>query len=312
MIELINDTVNSNALDSWKKELDIAVNRLKKLEANMLKAETTYANATQWEAKLRGWKDSLTQTAELTALLESELKAFSAQLSVVSTNTGSVVTAIDILYCEVKKVFYDTTLKDTSKCYPCDVETLAQMIRQLQNDVNCVGNVPNLNKSGGFLKKVTELEAKLKAVEDVREDILKKLITLVQSVNLMLTSIYNDPDGLQGIVHAMECEFSGGDTVDEGGKPFTTLSMPRHCGCHDSDEQGQSSHSCNSVLSPVIKFPLEGDKFLKEIEEKHTAALKEKGNATDNYKKARDERDRLLARKNGLSAAIAAAMAAKK
>ncbi len=310
MIEIINDTVNSNVLDGWKKELDDAVNTLKKLEANALKAETTYANATQWEVKLRGWQDNLTQTAALTALLESELTLFYAQLGVVSANTGSVVSAIDILYCEVKKVFYDTTLKDSSKCYPCDVETLGQMIRQLQNDVNCVGNVPNLNKSGGFLKKVTELEAKLKAVEDAREDILKKLINLVQSVNLMSTSIYNEPDGLRGIVHAMQCEFGvDGDTSDEAGKAFTTLSMPRHCGCHDTDEQ---AHSCNSTLSPVITFPLAEDDFLKDISAKYVAASKEKDDAATKYQTARKDRDRLLARKNGLAAAIAAAIAAKK
>jgi hypothetical protein len=309
MIEIINEPVNSYVLDKWKIELDKIVNTLKKLEANTLKAEITYTNATQWEAKLRGWLDNLLQTAALTQQLEAELTLFYAQLSAVSTSTQYVVQAIDILFREVKKVFIDPALKDTSKCYPCDVETIGQMIRGIQNDVNCLGNLPNLNKGGGFLKKLTELEAKLKAVEDVREDILKKMIALVQSANLMSSSI-NNVDGLKGIVHTMQCEYSSGsNTKDEASNLTKPLHMPRNCGCHATDDV---THSCTSELSPIICFPLSSDPFVDEIAVNLGLSTTEKDKAAENFNACRKERDRVLARKNGLEKAIAAALAAKK
>ena len=296
MIDVINNNVGSDVLKGWEAELALAVNELKKAEAETFKAETTYANATQWEAKLKAWEDSLRQTADLTELLEVELTVFKMQLSNVSFSTTCIVTAIDILYCQVKKVFYDPASKT-------DVETLSQAIRGLQEAVYCLGNPPNLNKNGGFLKKVTELEAKLKIVEDMREDILKKLIGLVQSVNSIQTAICDNADGLQGIIATLQCEFSGGDTSDEAGEP---LSMPTTCGCHSSD------HSCDSELTPTISFPLRSDGFVCNMVDRHTASLDEKNKAATKYKEKRQTRDRILTRKNGLEKAIAAATAAKK
>ena len=296
MIDVINNNVGSDVLKGWEKELTLAVNELKKAEAETLKAETTYTNATQWEAKLKAWEDSLLQTADLTELLEVELTVFKTQLHNVSFSTTCIVTAIDILYCQVKKIFYDPTSKT-------DVETLSQAIRGLQEAVYCLGNPPNLNKNGGFLKKVTELEAKLKIVEDMREDILKKLIAIVQSVNSMQIAICDNADGLQGIIATLQCEFSGGDTSDEAGEP---LSMPTTCGCHSSD------HSCDSELTPTISFPLRNDGFVCNMVDRHTASLAEKDKAANEYKSKRQTRDRILTRKNGLEKAIAAATAAKK
>lgn len=296
MIDVINNNVGSDVLKGWEAELKIAVNELKKAEAETFKAETTYANATQWEAKLKAWQDSLLQTAELTELLEAELTVFKTQLSMVSFSTTTIGQAIDILYCEVKKVFYDPTSKT-------DVETLSQAIRGLQEAVYCLGNPPNLNKNGGFLKKVTELEAKIKIVEDMREDILKKLIGLVQSTNLIETAICDNADGLQGIIATLKCEFSGGDTSDESSDP---LSMPTTCGCHSSD------HSCDAELSPTISFPLKNDAFVCNIVDKHTTSVNEKEKAATAYSVSRQKRDRILTRKNGLEKAIAAAIAAKK
>jgi hypothetical protein len=304
MLDVINNMVGSDCLEGWKADLETAVNDLKKSEAETLKAETTYANATQWEAKLRGWQDSLEQTAELTVMLEAELSIFKTHIGLVSKSTDSIVQAIEILYCQVKKVFYDPDSTGT----PC-VENISHAIRGLQEAVYCLGNPPNLNKNGGFLKKVSELEAKLKAVEDVREDILKKLIALVQSINLMETAIC-DGDGLQGIITMLHCEFSGGDTSDESNNSLEPLSMPTNCGCHSADE---TEHSCDSSLTPIIKFPLlENDDFVKSVIQKHSASMSEKDSAATDYSQKRQKRDRLLARKNGLEKAILAATAAKK
>ena len=300
-MEVINDNVGSNVLEGWKNELAGAINDLKKAEADTLKKQTAYANAMQWEAKLKAWEDSLLQTADLTESLESELMIFKTQISSVSFNTYNIVKAIDILYCEVKKVFYDGPPSDPPKP---DVETLSQIIRGWQEAVYCLGNPPNLNKNGGFLKKVTELEAKIKVVEDMREDTLKKLIGLVQSVNLMETAICDNANGLQGIVNTLQAEFAaGGNTSDESGDP---LSMPTNCGCHSS------GHSCDSELTPTIKFPLVDDSFVTEIIAKHATSMTEKKTATTEYDTSRKKRDLLLARRNGLEKAIAAATAAKK
>jgi hypothetical protein len=308
MIDIINEPVNSNVVEGWKRELEKIINTLKGLEASTLKAQTTYDNATLWEAKLRAWLDSLLQTAALTKQLEAELTLFYAQLSVVSTSTANVVQAIDILFREVKKVFLDPALKDSSQCFTCDVESLGQMIRAMQNDVNCLGNLPNLNKGAGFLKKLTELEAKLKVVEDLREGILKKMIALVQSANQMSSAISNG-DGLRGIVETMKNEFSGGDTKDEASNLPKPLHMPRHCGCHSTDE---TAHSCASELSPIICFPLSGDPFVEEMATNLALAEKEKGAAAEGFYTIRNERDRVLARKNGLEKALLAVDAAKK
>jgi hypothetical protein len=309
MIELINEPVNSNVVDGWKKELEKNLNTLKELEASTFKAQTTYANATQWEAQLRAWLDSLLQTAALTKQLEGELTLFCAQTSVVSASTACVVQAIDILYRDVKKVFLDPALKDTNKCYPCDVESLGQMIRALQNEVNCLGNLPNLNKNGGFLKKLTELEARLKVVEDAQDGILKKMIALVQSANSMCSAISN-VDGLQGIVQTMQEEFSNGsNTKDEASNLPKPLRMPRQCGCHATDEE---AHSCTSELSPIICFPLSSDPFVEEMATNLGLATKEKDKAADIFNDCRKERDRVLARKNSLEKALLAVDAAKK
>ncbi len=301
---VINDNVGSDMLEGWKNELAGAINDLKKAEADTLKRQTTYANATQWAAKLKAWEDSLLQTADLTESLESELLIFKTQISSVSCNTYHIVNAIDILYCEVKKVFYDAPPSDPPKP---DVETLSQIIRGWQEAVYCLGNPPNLNKNGGFLKKVTELETKIKVVEDMREDILKKLIGLVQSVNLMETAICDNTDGLQGIVNTLQAEFApGGNTDDESKDPLDPLSMPTNCRCL------KEGHSCDSELTPSINFPLRCDPFVTGIIAKHAASIKEKQTATTKYDSSRQTRDRLLARKNGLEKAIAAATAAKK
>lgn len=304
MLDVINNIGGSDCLEGWKTDLEAAVNDLKKSEAETLKAETTSANATQWEAKLRTWQESLKQTAELTVMLESELGIFKTHIGLVSSSTHSIVQAIDILYCQVKQVFYDPKSTET----PC-VENLSHAIRGLQEAVYCLGNPPNLNKNGGFLKKLSELEAKLKVVEDAREGILKKLIALVQSINLMETAIC-DHNGLQGIITMLHGEFSGGDTTEESNNSLEPLSMPTNCGCHKTDD---SDHSCDSSLQPTIKFPLlTRDEFLTSIWQKHAASVTEKDTATADYSQKRQTRDRLLARKNGLEKAILAATAAKK
>ena len=298
-MEVVNELAVSGCLEDWKADLDVATNALKIAEADALKAQTTYDNAAQWEAKLRDWQDNLAQTAALTETLESELNIFKTQIGLVSKSTDSIVDAINILYCEVKKVFDGAN----------SVESLSNVVRGMQETVYCLGNPTNLNKNGGFLKKLTELEAKIKAVEDIREDVLKKLIALVQSVNSMETAICDDSDGLQGIITTLYCEFHGGDTSDEAAEDLATLRMPRNCGCLGSDE---GEHSCDSELSPTISFPLKDDDFVKSMTAKHTTAETEKKAASETYNTSRRNRDRLLAKKNGLEKAIAAATAAKK
>ena len=308
MADIIQDNLGSDVLNGWEKELVLVLNKLKIAEAETLKTETTYSNALQWEAKLKAWQDSLLQTADLTKLLEAELTVFKRQLGIVSFSTDCTVHANDILYCQVKKVFSDAALKGgTDEKYTCDVESLSQGIRGLQEAVYCLGNPPNLNKNGGFLKKVTELEAKLKIVEDMREDILKKLIALVQSVNQMEIAICSNHYGLQGIIATLEAEFIGGDTRDEAGESLSeSLSMPTTCGCHEAN------HSCDSELTPTICFPLRTDPFVCNIVSKYTASVDEKIAAAKAYNKSRQDRDCILTRKNGLEKAIAAATAAKK
>ncbi len=298
-MEVVNEMVVSGCLEDWKADLDVATNALKIAEADALKAQTTYDNAAQWAAKLHDWQDNLAQTVALTETLESELFIFKTQIRLVSKSTDSIVDAINILYCEVKKVF------DGSN----SVESLSNAVRGMQEVVYCLGNPANLNKNGGFLKKLTELEAKIKTVEDIREDVLKKLIAMVQSVNGMETAICDDSDGLQGIITMLHCEFSVGDTSDEAAEDLATLRMPRNCGCLGNDE---GEHSCDSELSPTISFPLKDDDFVKGIRAKHATAATEKDTASETYNKSRQKRDRLLAKKNGLEKAIAAATAAKK
>lgn len=298
-MEVVNEMVVSGCLEDWKADLDVATNALKIAEADALRAQTTFDNASQWEAKLRDWQSSLAQTAALTETLETELFIFKTQIGLVSKSTDSIVDAINILYCEVKKVFDGAN----------SVESLSNVVRGMQETVYCLGNPTNLNKNGGFLKKLTELEGKIKTVEDIREDVLKKLIALVQSVNLMETAICDESDGLQGIVTTMYCEFSGGDTSDEASEDLATLRMPRNCGCLGSDE---AEHSCDSELSPTISFPLKDDDFVVKITAKHATSVAEKDTASETYNKSRQKRDRLLAKKNGLEKAIAAATAAKK
>ena len=145
-MEVVNEMVVSGCLEDWKNDLDTATNALKIADADALRTQTTYDNAAQWEAKLRDWQNNLEQTVTLTETLDSELLIFKTQIGLVSKSTDSIVAAINILYCEVKKVF------DGSN----SVESLSNVIRGMQETIYCLGNPTNLNKNGGFLKKLTE------------------------------------------------------------------------------------------------------------------------------------------------------------
>ena len=165
-----------DCIGKWKSGKATAEKNLKKAIAEVESKSEALKYAEEWEAKLKLYFDNIYTTAELADKVARELEAFKCQTQNVCKNAECTITALEILFCEVREIFE-----------PC-LRYLIELMDEVNACLKCITD-PGLVRDEGILKVLAEYDMKLRELEGLQLDTLKKIIEALKCANILFYTI---------------------------------------------------------------------------------------------------------------------------
>ncbi len=277
-----------NCLTKWEEDFANACNDYNEKSAESEKLKEQYDNSYNWHHKLDKWFDLIDKSNEKADNIVIELGFFYGQVMEVCKNAKCTSIALEKLLCQVKSIF------DCLYSYDILDKGLEDLITDLIKAINCLKDIKDVDKETA-VNCIKVFEEKIKAVCDLQEAILCKLIDALKCANLLYAYICEE-EGLSFKLKTILEEFNG-IVVEE--PSCSSEDDIEHYPCDAKEKKPQPT-------LPII----EGDyyKDLKQNLEKAVLKTDElKVKWTDKKKKSDDA----LSRKNSLAEAIKAAKAAE-
>ncbi|MDX2070783.1 MAG: hypothetical protein SFV55_20305 [Haliscomenobacter sp.] len=312
-----SDSKSEECLETWKKELKLACNELMEVSATVTSAEGVYSNAFTWEAKLKKWFENAEATHEKASSAYAELALFIKAVETLETNTAYTSKALQALICLVKKILDEVF----TLLYEGENLTESNLIHKLKEYIRCNDAIDEQKKQAA-LDCIAAYESKVRAVYDLQAGIMNKMLEILHCANIIAAAVGNAPLdcrdtetvtgknlGLKWQLEDLRKRLIGGSTAEEkvqacqmDKKETTAIAPP--CGAEIAKPA--------KPLLPIRKMEGKMDSHYYD----NLGKLKEAAEAASiNYKAemqaAREKRDKVLARKTSLDAAIRAAEAAE-
>ena len=303
------DGRSEECLETWKKEFKLACNELLEASATATSAEGVYALAFIWEAKLKKWFENAEATHEKASSAYVELALFIKAVETLETNAACTSEALEALLCLVKKIL-DEVFK---LLYEYEGLGTSNLIHELKESIRCHKTLDEQKKQAA-LNCITTYESKVRAVYDLQAVIMNKMLEILHCANIVATAIGNAPNGAK--------DFGLGWQLNDLHK--------RLIGESSSEEKVQACQTdqkgTNAIAPPCgveISKPSKKILPIRKMEDKmdsdyydNLGKLKQAAETAstrykDEVQAAREARDKVLARKTSLDAAIKAAEAAE-
>ncbi len=274
-----------SCLEEWKKDLEKVQNALVRKSAEANQAYLAMSNSSVWEGKLKTYWENVDKTNKLILEVTAELTVFNGQSSTVCTNTGHVVSAVDVLFC---------FLKDFFRC----TDRLSINLSTLINQIKCL-NEPNLGSSI-LLKCLGDLSDKLNAAIAAQQEILKLIVTILKQARMLNSTVCategDEGCSFIGLIETLSVRFNH---EAEEGNPISD--MPD---CPDES-------SCDGAFTLDPKMPLEQDEYYTKTKSQYELSQQETAQLKKDYYILLEEQKKLVDCKKSLSDAIDAAESAK-
>lgn len=284
-----------DCITSWKDKKDAANKTLKEAIAEVQMRSEALKYATEWEARLKTCYDNIYKTAEVADKVAREIDGFKAQVGRVCTNAECTVTALELLYCQTREIFE-----------PC-IRELVDMMDHVKDCLKCITD-PALVRDKGILKVLTEYDQKLREIEALQFDTLKKIVAALKCANILYYSICSGGkdqdyscDALMDELGQLHCNFD--NTANNPDDPVVSVPLDCKRVVEVCDPPSTSSVLISSLV-PVPVFPLKTDPYFSNTETQYTNAQTEKEAAKGCLDKAKKEKEAAQACYDSLVAAI--------
>jgi len=181
---------------------------------------------------------------------------------------------------------------------------------QVNNCLKCITD-PGLVRDKGILKTLSEYDQKLREIEVLQFEMLKKILVALKCANILYYSIGNE-HGKENSTQEYLCD----SLMDELGQLLNNFGNCRPCDDSASNslllplsckKQGESSSDDKNEkydLLPVPVFPLCRDKYYTDTQKQHENAKKEKEAAKEYLDIARENKEAAQACFESLDTAI--------
>ncbi|MBL7828073.1 MAG: hypothetical protein JNJ57_15690 [Saprospiraceae bacterium] len=285
---------SDNCVEKWRQEKDAAKRDLDQKIAEVDQAKKELENAIAWEGKLKTWYDNVVKTAELSDKLRRELSVMISQVEKLCENSACTVEALKCLYFMVETIYNES------------VSSILNILELLQKCIRCISN-PQLIRDKGITKAINDLEIKIKELDALHLDALKKVIEALKCALILQYSLCEDPDVAQDFSgDALLCDLYdleqslGGPMPDASGN----LPKPRNCKASDLDSGPWACCVNEEELVDRPTFPLEEDDYYRDIEGQYDQAKTDKNDAKDKYDNLKKQKEAKQACYESLSGAI--------
>ena len=287
-----------DCVKNWEEDLKNITNQLLEICAKKNQAEFAYANASEWEGKLKMYCDAIEKTEALTIEINNVLIVFSAQLEVICKNTVCLIEATEILYCLVKESF------------DC-MDGLKEKLTAIMREIECQ-TLPNISsKTSIVLQCLTIICNKVDEAKAYQHDLIKKVIDILKCAQQLNEMICGDCCGIRHFIHKMCHAFGIVHTSTDSGEE------PKPADCPEEDEEenftvcGITICSCDAEILNKPEFPLENSIYFTKTKGQYGKAKTEKGELQVVFNDQRKMCEELTSCKKSLEDAIEASKAAK-
>lgn len=264
-------------VEKWKDKKDVAKRDLDEIIAEAEQAKKALEYAVAWESKLKWYFGNIEKTAELSDNLRRELSVMIAQVERVCKNAECTVEALKCLYCQVQNVYTESAT------------SLVAILELLQKCIKCITD-PALVRDKGITKAISDLEIKVKELDALYLDSIKKVIEALKCALVLFHSICEDhvrdedyeTDSLHSELEGLYDRLAGNKVVSDALECVAT----------------------SQKLEPIPSFPLKQDQYYTSVVDQFANAQAATGTARDEYDRLKKEKEGLQACYNSLVDAI--------
>ncbi len=275
-----------DCVTKWKDEKDIAGENLKRAIANVQKYSEALKYALEWEAKLKLYFDNIYKTSELSDKVARETKGFKTHVTKVCINAECLVKAIEMLFCEVRAIYE-----------PC-VRELVDIMNKVYDCLKC-NTDPALDRGTGILKTLAEYGMKLREIEALQFDTLKKVVEALKCANILFYSICKgekqEEYGCDALINELEvlienfgnCIPCDSTTVPTPAPALCCKMPPENC----APDSSAATPYININLAPIPLFPLCKDPYYLSTEIQYSKAQADKTTAKNCLDEAKEAKE---------------------
>ncbi len=231
-----------NCLEDWETDLKEVQNKLKMAVQEKTGNSAKYSNASLWEGKLSMFWASIQYTEELTQDISGHLEIFLGQTDIVCNNIECSQMAIKYLFCKVRKIFECT-------------DELKEKLSEFFMKVECLGDDSINVKSSFIIECLTNIMTKLDLAIAKQQELLKKMIDIMQCIDELKESICDDGCGVEGQLKDLM------DIYKRSGEETITCDIEK---------------SCDEEIEPKPVLPLNCDRVYVFTREQQNLAEHEK------------------------------------
>lgn len=232
--------------------------------------------------KLKIWVDELTKIDEFADSICDQLELLENQTESISNNTGKAVKAIKILFCMIRD-FYS------------QLDFIHSQYDELMNCIKCL-NHPLLVEGQGLVKCLEEYFAKLEAVEKTKASIIQSILKAIHLASKIDENL-EKKFGLRQIISCWQKVFD----CDEGCDDENSVQRSKQ---QTKSEQKEACLDLNADWDPMITLPICNDAYYLCIKERYEADVKNAKDTSKDLKEKNKKKEKLLACKESLEAAI--------
>ncbi|GAA4276768.1 hypothetical protein [Aquimarina mytili] len=284
------DNGDKNCLTKWEDDFIDACNTYKRKSAEADKRKEKYTNSYNWKDKLDKWFDLIEKSDEKASDIVVNLDFFYQQVLKVCKNSKCTNGALRKLLCLVKSMF------DCLYTYEQSKKGLFELTSELITAIECLKNLKDEDKDE-MIKCIKVYEEKIKAIAELQDAIITKLLDSLKCANLLYAYICEE-HGLEYKLKKMLDEFKG------------DLKEKMHCSPDEDDDKNM--YPCDDEKAkPQPEFPIRDSEYFKEIQKALGIAVIKTEQFKKEWTDKKKESDEALSRKNSLTEAIKAAKAAE-
>lgn len=275
--------------DAWIKDLVQVTANWKEANANAINKEIAYKLTVEERDRLKAWSSDWEAVDEKADALCRQLELFALHVKKVCLVTEKTNDAIEILFCMTEDLFIR-------------VDKLKTEFDSLLQCINCLKR-PELGAGIGIMKCIEDYRIKLTAVIEVRDVLIRQIITVLELAYGMHINICKD-HGLKEVIYYWKYKFNC-DCPRDNQSQTQSSNLPVKL------EQGGSQHA-HCAIEPHISLPIDGDSYFSDLENDYKKVKQDVDVLKKELDAAREKRDALLACKQSLEKAIEEVSAANK
>jgi len=279
--------------DAWVKDLVQVTASWRSANADAINKEIAYKLTVEERDRLKAWNSDWEAVDEKADALCRQLELFVLHVKKVCLVTEKTNDAIEILFCMTEDLFIR-------------VDKLKTQFDSLMQCINCLKR-PELGAGIGIMKCIEDYRVKLTAVIEVRDVLIRQIITVLELAYGMHINICNDY-GLKKVLYYWRNKFNcdcGHDDESQNQSQTQSSNLPVKM-----DHAGPQYKHC--VIEPHISLPIDGDSYFSDLEDDYKQVKEDVDQLKKELDAAREKRDALLACKQSLEKAIEEVSAANK